>query len=177
LTVTANAVTKTFGQVPILSGFTSSPLANGETVGSVTETSAGQSGAAAPGVTYPITPSGATGGTFTPSNYTIAYVNGALTVTRLPDVIPPGNPFNGPVVTPGLNAPTGMPVVAIPLPSPELMTLIPPPMTPVAPVVVAIPVSTEKPVFSPEPAPVIAPVQTPPEIYVTPHRPPKQDRN
>jgi hypothetical protein len=33
---------------------------------------------------YTITPSSATGGTFTPSNYTIAYVNGALTVTPAP---------------------------------------------------------------------------------------------
>ena len=58
---------------------------NGETVGSVTETSPGTAATASvAGSPYAITPaSAATGGTFTPSNYTITYVNGALTVTRL----------------------------------------------------------------------------------------------
>jgi filamentous hemagglutinin family protein len=176
LTVKANDVTKTFGEVPILSGFTTSALVNGETVGGVTESSAGQRASAVPGGTYPIAPSDATGGTFTPSNYTIAYTDGALTVTNLPGVMPPENPFEGPVVTPGVEPPAARPVIAPPLSPPELVTLAP---RPVEPVVVAVALPAEKPVLALEPksAPVIVPVQAQPERYVAPHRPRKQDRN
>jgi hypothetical protein len=58
-------------------------LQNGESVGSVTLSSAGAGAAAtviAPGPTYPIVSSAATGGTFTATNYSITYVNGQLTV-------------------------------------------------------------------------------------------------
>jgi len=85
LTVTASNATKTYGQTPTLSGFSSSGLQNGETIGSVTEASAGA--AAAAGVAnspYVITPSAATGGTFTPANYTITYANGSLAVSPAP---------------------------------------------------------------------------------------------
>jgi hypothetical protein len=75
-----------------LTGFDASALVNGETVGSVTLTSAGQAATAAvPGSPYAIVPSNAIGGTFTPSNYNISYVNGALTVTPAP-VVPPDVP-------------------------------------------------------------------------------------
>ena len=81
LTVTASNATKTYGQTPTLSAFTTAGLVNGETIGSVTETSPGTAATASvAGSPYAITPSSATGGTFTPSNYTIGYVNGALTV-------------------------------------------------------------------------------------------------
>jgi hypothetical protein len=84
LIITASNVTKTYGQTPTLTGFTTSPLLNGETVGSVTETSPGTP-AKAPvaGSPYVITPSDATGGTFIPGNYSISYVNGVLTVLPL----------------------------------------------------------------------------------------------
>ena len=84
LTVQANNATKVYGQTAVLApiDFTT-PVApqNGETVGSVTETSAGTVATAAVPGPYAITPSGASGGTFNPSNYTITYVNGALAVT------------------------------------------------------------------------------------------------
>jgi hypothetical protein len=86
LTVTASPETKTYGQtVSFGSGstlFTSSGLQNGETIGSVTLAVSNNGGAAsAPVGTYTITPSAATGGTFTASNYTISYAPGTLTIT------------------------------------------------------------------------------------------------
>ncbi len=63
------------------SGFITTGLVKGETIGSVTETSAGAAATAAlAGSPYPITPSGATGGSFAASNYTIRYVNGVQAV-------------------------------------------------------------------------------------------------
>src|ERR1019366_9251508 len=85
LTVTASAQSKTYGATLALgtSAFTTSGLQNGETVGSVTLTAsgspAGNTAAAAVGP-YIITPSAATGGTFTPANYEITYATGTLTV-------------------------------------------------------------------------------------------------
>jgi len=84
LTVTAGNATKTYGQIPTLSSFTSSGLVNGETIGSVTETSSGS--AVTAGVTgspYPIVPGAATGGSFNAANYSISYVDGNLSVTPL----------------------------------------------------------------------------------------------
>ena len=83
LTVTAASVAKIYGETPTLSAFTTAGLVHGETVGSVTETSPGTAATASvAGSPYDIIPSSATGGTFTPSNYTITYVNGVLTVSR-----------------------------------------------------------------------------------------------
>jgi hypothetical protein len=93
LTVTADNVTKTAGS-PLTGGsgstaFSSSGLVGGQTIGSVT-IAYGSAGAAtgdgaAPGV-YPnqVTPSAATGGTFTASNYAITYVQGSITVEDAP---------------------------------------------------------------------------------------------
>jgi type II secretory pathway component PulC len=88
LTVTANAQSKTYGQTVVFSSgstlFTSSGLQNGETIGTVTLAVSGNGGApTAPvsGSPYTITPSAATGGTFTPGNYAITYATGNLTVT------------------------------------------------------------------------------------------------
>jgi filamentous hemagglutinin family protein len=84
LTITANNATKVYGQTATFatSAFTSVGLVNAETVGGVTETSPGTvASASVAGSTYPIIPSGATAGTFTPSNYAINYVNGTLAVT------------------------------------------------------------------------------------------------
>ena len=87
LTITANNLTKTYGTALVFAGteFSATGLQNGEVVGSVTLTSAGAA-AAAPvtGSPYAITPSAATGGTFTQSNYSISYANGALTVVPAP---------------------------------------------------------------------------------------------
>ena len=81
LTITADDASKCFGTTYILgaTAFTDSGLQNGETIGSVTLTSSGASSGAASG-SYSIVPSAAAGGTFTDSNYSISYVNGALTV-------------------------------------------------------------------------------------------------
>jgi hypothetical protein len=85
LTVSEPNAIKAYGEVFSSTGFTTSGLVNGETVGSVTLTSAGQAATAGvAGSPYAIVPSSATGGTFTPSNYSISYVNGALTVTPAP---------------------------------------------------------------------------------------------
>ncbi len=92
LTITANDVSKPQGTT--LTGgsgstaFSSSGLENSENIGSVT-ISYGSAGAASgdgnvPGV-YPnqVTPSVATGGTFSSSNYSISYVSGSITVTAV----------------------------------------------------------------------------------------------
>ena len=85
LTVTASNETKTYGATFAFAGteFTSTGLQNGETIGSVTLTSAGSVATAnVAGSPYAIVASAATGGTFTASNYAIGYVNGAMTVTQ-----------------------------------------------------------------------------------------------
>ena len=87
LTITANNVTKNFGTA--LTGgagstaFTSAGLQNGETIGSVTMAyGAGAAATDAVGTyTGSITASAATGGTFTPGNYTITYVAGNIIVS------------------------------------------------------------------------------------------------
>ena len=162
LTVTASNVAKNYGDTPALTGFTTSALKNGETVGSVTEISPG-SVATAPvaGSPYAITPSGATGGSFTPSNYTIAYNNGVLTVTRaaVPPILTP------PVVVPPVEPP---PVVVPPVESPPVVA---PPVEP--PPVVAPPVEPPPVVVPPvEPPPVVAPPVEPPPVVVPPVEPP-----
>jgi hypothetical protein len=85
LTVTASTQGKTYGATLVLgtSAFTTSGLQNSETVGAVTLTAsgspAGNTATAAAGP-YTITPSAATGGTFSAANYTITYATGTLTV-------------------------------------------------------------------------------------------------
>jgi hypothetical protein len=81
LTITANNVSKTYGQTATFAGtaFTTSGLANGDAVSSVIETSSGSAATATvSGSPYIIIP-GAAAGTGL-ANYTISYVNGALTV-------------------------------------------------------------------------------------------------
>jgi len=83
LTITATSQSKTYGDTLALgtSAFTPTGLKNSETVGSVTLTSSGAGALANVSTSpYAITPSAATGGTFTASNYSISYVNGVLTV-------------------------------------------------------------------------------------------------
>ena len=83
LTVTASAVSKTYGQLATLTGYTTSGLQNSETIGGVTLTSSGAAAAAGVGSSpYTITVSNATGGTFSASNYDITYAAGSLTVGK-----------------------------------------------------------------------------------------------
>jgi len=81
LTITANNLTKIYGQTLTFSGkeFTPRGLLNSDTVTSVTLISTGASSSAAVG-SYPIAPSAAVGIGLT--NYTISYVNGTLTVNK-----------------------------------------------------------------------------------------------
>ncbi|MCX6857056.1 MAG: choice-of-anchor I family protein [Verrucomicrobia bacterium] len=86
LTVTANDVSKNLN-VTLTGGsgstaFTSSGLANSETVGSVTITYGAGGAAADPAGTYAtsVVASLATGGSFTSSNYAITYMAGTITV-------------------------------------------------------------------------------------------------
>ena len=82
LTVTATGTSKVYGQTPTLTAFTSTGLAAGETIGSVTETSTGTVATAhVAGGPYAIIPGSASGGSFSASNYTLNYVNGTLTVS------------------------------------------------------------------------------------------------
>jgi autotransporter-associated beta strand protein len=81
LTITATNVSKTYGATPTLTAFTSVGLQGGETVGSVTLSSAGTvASASVAGGPYSIDVSNASGGTFSSSNYLITYVSGLLTV-------------------------------------------------------------------------------------------------
>jgi filamentous hemagglutinin family protein len=85
LTITANSTSKTYGDTVTFAGteFTTGAgqLKNGETVGSVTLASLGKPAAAPVSSSpYDITATAATGGTFNANNYTVGYVNGALTV-------------------------------------------------------------------------------------------------
>ncbi len=103
LTVTASNQTKTYGNTFAFAGteFTSTGLQNGETIGSVTLTSAGSAAAAnVAGSPYAIVASAAAGGTFTASNYAIGYVDGAMTVTQAAAPVPPNpNPPDNGAVT------------------------------------------------------------------------------
>jgi len=88
LTITASAQSKTYGQTaPFGSGsplFTSVGLENEETIDSVTLAVSGNGGAPTASVAnspYTITPSAATGGTFTATNYAVTYATGKLSVS------------------------------------------------------------------------------------------------
>ena len=86
LTITANNANKTYGQTLTnatgSTAFTSSGLQNSETIGSVSLAYGTGSAATAAVGTYTgsVTPSAATGGTFTASNYNITYSTGNIIV-------------------------------------------------------------------------------------------------
>jgi len=88
LTITANNVQKRSGQTLtsgiVSTGFTSSGLQNNETIGSVFITYGDGAEAAAKVGTYAgsAVPSGASGGSFDPKNYTITYQAGDIIVTE-----------------------------------------------------------------------------------------------
>ncbi len=90
LTITASNVNKVYGQVLTgatgLTSFTSTGLENGETIGSVTLAygTGATANAAVGAYTGSVTPSAATGGTFTAANYNIGYVTGNIIVGARP---------------------------------------------------------------------------------------------
>jgi hypothetical protein len=83
LIITANSTNKIYGTLLNLgtNAFASVGLKNSETIGGVTLSSAGTP-TNAPVGSYAITATNAVGGTFNPTNYSITYNNGTLTVTR-----------------------------------------------------------------------------------------------
>ena len=102
LTITASDVSKVAG-VALTGGagstaFTSSGLQNSETIGTVTIAYGTAGGATGDGniagvYASQVTPSAATGGTFTASNYSISYVAGSITVTAAPITLAAWNFF------------------------------------------------------------------------------------
>ncbi len=84
LTITANDQAKPYGQSLTLgagqTAFNANGLVLGQTIGSVTLSASGGTGVDDASGTYEIEPSDATGGTFSPANYEIAYEPGTLTV-------------------------------------------------------------------------------------------------
>ncbi len=122
ITITAANATKPYGQTVTLTGFSVSGLLNGETIAQVNETSPGTAAGASQSVMgspYLITPSLANGGTFTPSNYAITYVNGLLYVTPVTPVI-----ANSVALSPVQSfSPT--PTVVQPQPQDELISIAP----------------------------------------------------
>jgi hypothetical protein len=195
LTVTATDVSKVYGQTPALTGFSTTALVSGESVGSVTLSSAGQAATASvAGSPYAITPSAAAGAGFTAGNYSISYVNGVLTVTPIANVPPV-------LVPDGLQPPSllegesaggaqAIPWVADALSRPVWTRIQEPSAWPQGPVTFA---STQAPppevlVVAPLAAPVSTPVPAPavleaedkkpqPRLLPVPVRPRKQDRN
>jgi hypothetical protein len=99
LIITANNGTKIYGQTKAygagMTNFTSSGLRNGETIGSVTIATSGGTAATDGTNTYTLTPSAATGGTFTAANYSITYNNGTLTVNPLAAILSGSRTYNG----------------------------------------------------------------------------------
>ncbi len=96
LTITANSFTKVYGttqSTPVVgsTAFTSSGLVGTETIGSVTLSygAGALTATSAAGSTSTITPSAATGGTFSINNYNISYVNGTLTVVKATPTVTP----------------------------------------------------------------------------------------
>lgn len=90
LAVGATNQTKVYGTTLVTTGsteFTNSATQNGETIGSVTLSVNGSPAGSvsnAPIGNYIITPSAATGGTFSPGNYTITYITNSLVIVPLP---------------------------------------------------------------------------------------------
>jgi gliding motility-associated-like protein len=97
LTITANNATKTYGKVQTggtgSTAFTSTGVKNNETIGTVTITYDAGSASNATAKTYSgsITPSAATGGTFTAGNYTITYLPGDIIVNQTQLIITANN--------------------------------------------------------------------------------------
>ena len=196
LTITADDAAKVYGETLVLAdtAFNPTGLVNGETVGSVTQSSTGTLATAQVADSpYGITPSAASGGTFTPGNYSITYVDGKLYI--LPVVVPPvdvpsvdvpildvppadtpekqvlpDTPIELPIVKPPVGPAVLPPAVVMPLIPPQLQTLTPPVL--LIPVAASIPVAA-----APRPQQIEQVAQPEVPRYVAPMRPRKQDRN
>jgi len=98
LSITANADSKTYGQTKSYgsgqTAFTIIGLQNSETIGTVTLTASGGTAATDAATMYSLTPSAATDGTFTSSNYTITYHAGTLTVNPLAVSLTGSRPYD-----------------------------------------------------------------------------------
>lgn len=99
LSITASNDTKIYGQTKTYgagsTAFSSNSLQNGETIGTVTITASGGTATTDGASTYNLTPSAATGGTFTPANYSITYNAGTLTVNPLPAGLSGSRAYDG----------------------------------------------------------------------------------
>ena len=81
LLVTVADAWKPYGTSMIPTAFTVNGLVNGDTVAAISESSPGAAqNASINGNPYTITPGTLGGGTFSPANYVITYVNGILTI-------------------------------------------------------------------------------------------------
>jgi len=200
LTITAQDVSKVYGQTAVLSGFDASALVNDETVGLVTMSSEGQSDLSSEeGSPYAIVPSNARAGSFTPSNYSISYVSGVLTVTP---VTPPTDlPATEPVAPPtpdaqGTSEQQVLPLVPLRDVPPAPLVVLPSVNPTPGPVTLVAPVTPPS-VLTPAVKPALEPASTPvpdalplaqPKVQAAPEkqrspapkpirRPLKQDRN
>lgn len=77
--------TLTFG--PGQTGFTTTGLAPSDTLGTITLTASGGTAMSDPTGRYSLIPSDLTGGTWTPSDYSVSYINGTLVVTPAPKIV------------------------------------------------------------------------------------------
>ncbi len=126
LTITAKPDSKTYGQTVVFgsgsTAFTSSGLQNSETIGSVTlavNNNGGAANAPVSGNPYTISPSAATGGTFTAGNYTITYDPGTLIVGVLPVTLSGTRIYDGTAVA----SASGIPLVVANLVSGDNVTV------------------------------------------------------
>jgi hypothetical protein len=194
LTITAQDVTKVYGQWYELNGFDTTALVNQETVGSVMLMSLGQTATAtASSSPYAIEASDASGGTFTPMNYQITYADGVMTVQPM-DVDAPQEPLpvseTARVATP---VPTSegqtMPLVPSGDAQPLILTVLPSLSEAPGPITVPQPMAKPIPIAPAQPTPVAGPALSVPLVQIQPRaqepvralrpmtRQPKPDRN
>jgi len=101
VTVTDTPESKIYGQTVTFgagnTNFSATGLMNGETIGTVTLAVSGGGGVSNAPVSgsYTLTPSAATGGTFSASDYTLTYATGSLTVSPLPVALTGTRPYDG----------------------------------------------------------------------------------
>jgi hypothetical protein len=194
LTITAQDVTKLYGEVPALNGFDATALVNQETVGSVMLMSLGQTETAtASSSPYAIEASDASGGTFRPMNYQITYVDGEMVVLPLA-VEPPKEPTPVPETARVANPlPTSegqaMPLVPSRDAPPLLLTVLPSLSEEPGPITKPQPMVKADPIAPAEPKHGVGPAIPAPLVQIQPRtqesvralrpmtRQPKPDRN
>jgi hypothetical protein len=184
LTIKANDIVKNQGETITVpeTGFSAEGLVNGDLVSTVLPTTDGQVATAAPGTSYPIVLGQAEGSQFVASNYSIAYVDGALSVIALPvidpSVVPPVNPPVNPPAEPSVEPSVDLSrdPSASPFTGPTLspnddssgLTRMPPLLNKPNELSSLIPETTVKPLVNPVVKPTVNPV---PETVVLPIAP------